>query len=115
MKKVSRKSITQEYLFEAEDGTTFSYEGQAVEHDINLAEKELEKIKKGDINIPELNLIGSIYKVRNAGHMNLINKYCDLKGIALKDIDIPSNIIVTDSFVLSAEALKNLVEEASNL
>lgn len=115
MKKVSRKSITQEYLFEADDGKTFPYEGQAIEHDINLIEKELDKIKKGDINIPELNLIGSIYKVRNSEQMKLISKYCDLKNIVLKDIDTPANIIVTDSFVLSSEALKSLVEEACRL
>ena len=115
MKKRSRKSVTQEYIFESEDGKTFNFEGHALEHDIEIIEKDLEKLKRGDVNVPELNLTGSIYNIRTAEDLNLINRYCEFKNIFLKEMDIPVNIIVTDNFVLSTEELKSLAEEINNL
>lgn len=115
MRKVSRKSITQEYLFEAEDGTLFPYEGLAIEHDIKLLEEEISEMRAGDINIPDLNLIGSIYKINNKADLSFIEKYCELKDYDLNEISVPTNIIITDNFVISAEELRKVVEGIAGL
>ena len=115
MKKVSRRSITSEYLFEADDGKTFPYEGQAIEHDIKLVEDGLGKLKLSDISIRELNLIGSIYEIETKKDLSLMEKYAELKDFSLKSIDIPTKIIVTDNFVLSIEELKKVINEIDNM
>lgn len=115
MRKVARRSITQEILFEAEDGKQFSYEGQAIEHDLKLLEKDMNDLKKGDLNIPDLNLIGGIYKIQNEENLKLIHRYCELKNFSFEDPDIPANIVITNDFVLSVHDLKNLVEDIANL
>lgn len=108
MRRVSRKNITKEILFEAEDGRRFAYEGLALDHDIELAAKEIEDCKRGDINIPDLNLVGEIYRIDTKEEMSKIEKYCDHRDLTLSNTTVPALVIVTNTFAVNVEDLKKV-------
>ena len=115
MRKIAKRKITEEYVFEADDGSTFSYEGLAVEHDIEIIKEELEPLSRGEINIPALNLTGSIYVINKRLDLELIKKYCELRDFELKDTKIPTKIIITDDFAVTIDDLKQIVNEIDKL
>lgn len=115
MRKLAKRKVTEEYVFESDDGTLFPYEGQAIEHDIKLMEEELEHLNRGNINIPALNLTGSIYVINKKLDANLIRKYCELRDFELNDPTIPTKVIITDDFVISIDELKKVVNEIDKL
>lgn len=115
MRKIAKKRITQEFVFESEDGTHFPFEGLATEHDIEVAKKNIEPLKRGDINIPDLNLVGSIYKVVGESDLEEIRKYCETIDMDLDQDEIPTVVIITDKFAVSIDKLKELSESISNL
>ena len=75
----------------------------------------MEPLNRGDINIPDLNLIGSIYAISKRRDVDLIKKYCELQDFELKDPDVPTKIIVTNEFVVTIDELKKVVNEIDKL
>ena len=115
MRKLARRKVTEELVFESDDGSIFPYEGLAIEHDMDTLKEELEHLNRGNINIPALNLTGSIYSISKKTDMNLIKKYCDLRDFELSEPSIPTKVIITNDFVLSIEELKKIVNEIDKL
>ena len=115
MRKLSKKKVTEEFVFEADDGQLFAYEGQAIEHDINIVEEALEPMNMGEINIPDLNLVGTIYNIRNRADLQVIKKYCELRDFELKDPGLPTKVIVTNEFVVTVDDLKKVVDKIAHL
>lgn len=115
MRKVARRKVTEEIVFEADDGSYFSYEGQAIEHDLELIEEEMEHLNRGNINIPALNLTGCIYAINKKLDISLIKKYCELRDFELKEPQVPTKVIITNDFVISIDELKKVVNEIDKL
>ena len=115
MRKKSKRSVTSEFVFESDDGTSFPYEGLAVEHDIELLEEQISDLKKGEINIPEFNLVGNIYKAETEKELSLLEKYCEAKDLTLNEDSIPALIIITDSLAVSVNKMKELSSNIGGL
>lgn len=115
MKRISKRRITQEIAFESDDGNIFPYEGLALEHDITSAETAIRDLKRGDINIPDLNLVGSIYKATKDNELDKIKRYVEALDLTFEQDGLPALIIVTDKFAVSVDKLKELSESISEL
>lgn len=115
MRKVSKRKVTEEFVFEADDGRTFPYEGLAIEHDLAVIKEEMDSLNQGNINIPALNLTGSIYVINKKLDLELIKKYCELRDFELKDTNFPTKIIITDEFAVTIDDLRTIVNEIDKL